>query len=82
MGCVTHNSSLLLLGRRDGASSGVMSIYRTRTIKRRRRTRAEIEQLDRQIVEVPRTFCEGAAMSDAKTICGALVERLGGRFDG
>ena len=29
-----------------------MSIYRTRTIKRQRRTRAEIDQLDRQIVEV------------------------------
>ena len=33
-----------------------MSIYRTRTIKRQRRTRAEIDQLDRQIVEVLRTI--------------------------
>ncbi len=30
------------------------SVYRTRTIKRRRRTRAEVEQLDRQIIEVLR----------------------------
>ena len=30
------------------------SVYRTRTIKRQRRTRAEIEQLDRQIFEVLR----------------------------
>lgn len=35
--------------------SAQKSVYRTRTIKRQRRTRAEIEQLDKQIIEVLRS---------------------------